>query len=455
MQLIHYILGKLLRSLSKIFTLSTLGKILGLVKIQLLTFYFGANAFTDALIIVLNIFWFWSNEIIYSLFSNTLIPKLAKLKDEDQRLIETFNIFKSANILSFTFFLLAIILNIYIVRLFAPSASNEFYSYSKWLIIYLSPIALLIPLTEIFTLYNQYKEKYFISTINMSVWNTFQIVAILISIYIFNKDINNLILFYSIFTIIGYLVTAHLQLNYSRYYHKFKVIDLISINLNGFFTQIKSNYKFLLSTILFQLNIYINLAFISKLDSGYITIYDIVVKIPNVFQSLLLSSLTIIFFNKISNDEKMLDYNFKKFSLGIFLLVLPLVLIVSVYGLDILNLIYGSKVFVNRVGVYELIVIAFINIYFMGKISLLIKSLILLNKPNILIISTLLGVIINAVVNFYFIDLFGLKGIITTTTIVNFILMSILQYNVLSRFTLFRLIPIDLLFVLFILYINL
>ena len=320
----------MLKSIAKVFSVSTIGKILGFIKILLLTRYFGASAFTDAIIIVVNIFWFWSNEIVFSLFSNTLIPKLAKVETDKIRIQETLKILTSANILTLFFFLCTVLIGRFVLYIFAPSASEEFFSNGVILMLVMSPIALLMPLTEIFTLLNQYKENYFISAINMSIWNIFQIIAILIS----NLFLSPILLIYlfGALTILGYIFTSFIQLNTAGYFKFYKIADLFKVSLSAFKESVSENYKFFLATIFSQINIYVNYAFISTLIVGSITIYDIILKIPNVFQSVLISTLAIIYFNAISNNLEKINFHFKRFNFGMIILILPILIIVKFYG---------------------------------------------------------------------------------------------------------------------------
>ena len=418
----------MLSKLTKVFSVSTVGKILGFVKIQLLTKHFGASVQTDVIIVVMNIYWFWSNEIIFSLFSNTLIPKLAKTEIRKEQVFETLKILCSANILTLFFLICAIFFGRWILFLFAPMASHDFFDYGVLFILVLSPLAILIPITEIFTLHNQYKERYIISGINMAVWNSFQIGAILIAQFYISPLL--LIYLFGGFTLIGYIVTSYLQLTTSDYFEYFKLNNLFYFSYKNFKINVIENSKFFISTILFQINVYINYAFISKLSGGSITIYDIILKVPYVFQSLLMSSMSMIFFNAISNENHRSSEYFWKFSKGMFVLILPLVIFANFFGIDLLNFIYGVDVFVGRDGVLTVLFVGFINVYFMGKLSLLIKTIIVNNKGKFLLISTILISLLNAVLNYFIVDLYGLAGVISTTLFLNILLTFALQSSI-------------------------
>lgn len=63
----------------------------------------------------------------------------------------------------------------------------------------------------------------------------------------------------------------------------------------------------------------------------------------------------------------------------------------------------------------------------MGKISLLIKAVIVNNRANYLLICTVSAVILNAILNFTFVHRYGLFGVSITTLIVNALLMLFLE----------------------------
>lgn len=420
----------MLKKLLKIFSVSTLGKVLGFIKIQLLTSFFGANIYTDALIIVINIYWFWSNEIIYSLFSNTLIPNLANENNQKGQSFQLIKVLASSNFLSLVFFLLIITFPKFVIYPFAPLASKDFFVTAEKLLFLLAPLAVLIPLTEIFTLANQFKDRFFISALNMSVWNLFQIISILISYFFL--DISKLIYLYAFLTICAYSITTVLQMRSSNFLNYFSIKKVFLFSFKSFKQSVITNYSYFISTVLFQINIYINYAFVSKLATGSITIFDVILKVPSVFQSLLLSSLAIIFFNIISKQQTLVIDYYWKISKNMFIVMLPLLALISMYGTSILHLIYSEELFTNRKNVDLILYTGFVNIYFMGKIALLTKVAIVKNKGRILLQANLIATFLNFILVYFLIDKFELHGVILITLFVNIFLTEVLQILLLS-----------------------
>lgn len=416
----------MLKKLLKIFSVSTLGKALGFIKVQLLTSFFGANIYTDALIIVINIYWFWSNEIIYSLFSNTLIPNLAKENSQKGQSFHLIKVLASSNFLSLVFFLLIVTFPKLIIYPFAPLASKDFFATAEKLLFFLAPLAVLIPLTEIFTLANQFKDRFFISAINMTIWNLFQIISILISYFFL--DISSLIYLYAFLTICAYFITTVLQMRSSNFMSYFRLKKVFIFSFKSFRQNVKNNYSYFISTVLFQINIYINYAFVSKLTIGSITIFDVILKVPSVFQSLLISSLAVIFFNIISKQEKLVIDYYWKISKNVFFAMLPLLALVSKYGTNILHLIYSEELFKNRESISVILFAGFVNMYFMGKIALLTKVAIVKNKGRVLLQTNLIGTLLNFILVYRLIDKFELPGVILITLSINIFITEVLQF---------------------------
>ena len=111
-------------------------------------------------------------------------------------------------------------------------------------------------------------------------------------------------------------------------------------------------------------------------------------------------------------------------------MILPIAIVAKIFGLDLLYLIYNKKVFIGRDGVLIVLFVGFINIYFMGKLSLLIKTIIVNEKGNFLLISTIFATLLNAILNYFAVDNYGLAGVITTTLLVNILLTLALQTSI-------------------------
>ena len=100
-----------------------------------------------------------------------------------------------------------------------------------------------------------------------------------------------------------------------------------------------------MSALLAQINIYVDMAFISSLDSGSISKYNIIIKLPELGQSLLVGSMGIVFLNRIVKESKKISFIFFRMLLILMLLFIPALLGVYFFGTDILYFIYGKESF--------------------------------------------------------------------------------------------------------------
>jgi putative peptidoglycan lipid II flippase len=417
----------MIKNISKIFFTTILGKLFGFLKIMLLIQFYGTNSLTDALIITISIYWFWSNIVVYSLFSVSLIPSLANIKSQKLQLFKTLRTIYSVNFISIFIFIAVLFLSKEIIYIFAPMNNQIFIENSNLLMIIMSPLLFLIPTTEIFTILNQYNNRMITASINLTIWNIFQVLAILISFYFF-KDNIYLVYFFGIFTLFGYIISSYIQLKASKYLEYFNFKNLFYTSFSSTRKSIINNYKFFLSVLLTQLNLYIDNFFISGLDAGYISKYNIIIKVPELVQSILISALVVVFFNKIINDKEKIKAIFIKFTIILLPLLVIGIIIVHFFGVDILYMIYSKKAFLGLDYFYiqKILYIITINVFLMIFIALLVKVFIANNKSKILLLASLFNVCINIISNYLLIDTYGIFGISMATLISSYILYSIL-----------------------------
>jgi len=417
----------MLKSISKIFFTTILGKLFGFLKIVLLIQFYGTNAFTDALIITISIYWFWSNIIVYSLFSVSLIPNLANTKSKKLQIFKTLKTLYSVNFISLLGFILVMIFSKEIIYVFAPLNDVIFLKNSNILMLMMSPLLFLIPTTEIFTILNQYNNRMITASINLTVWNIFQLIAIVLGFYLFENSIM-LVYIFGLFTILAYVVTSIIQIRVSGYFNYFNFSKLFFISYSLAKKSIVHNYKFFLSILLTQLNLYIDNFFISGLESGYISKYNIIIKVPELVQSLLISALVVVFFNKIVEDKRKIKSIFIKFSFLLFPFLLLGIIIIRFYGTDILYLIYGKDAFLGLDYYYiqNILYVISLNVFLMIFIALLVKVFVANKQSYVLLIASLLNVCVNIISNYLLIDNYGLFGISMATLVSSYILYSIL-----------------------------
>ena len=415
------------KNISDIFFTTILGKLFGFIKIVLLIQLYGTSSITDALIVVVSIYWFWSKIIVYSLFSISLIPELSKSNKEEQQIKLVVDTIKSVNLVSFIAFFLFFCLGNYIIYIFAPIQDEDFIKQSNTLLCLLSPLLFLIPTTEIFTILNQYKNKMRIASVNLTVWNILQIAGVILSFYVFEST-NTLVYLFAITSVIGYFITSLIQINSTNFFKYFSISSLFGFSLLKTIKIIRQNIVFFTATLLTQLNLYIDNFFVSQLDSGSISKYNIIIKVPELAQSVLISSLSVVFFNLIVKDENRIDEIFKKFSINLVPLIFLGLVLAFFFGVGFLNLIYGNQAFAGTSDqtIRMILIVIIVNIFFMIGVSLLVKIFVSLKKTKVLLIASIINVCVNVIANYYLIEEFHIYGVSLATLIATYILFSIL-----------------------------
>lgn len=411
-----------LDSVLKIFSTTLLGKVLGFLKIVLLIRLYGVSPLTDALIIVISIYWFWSSVVVYSLFSITLIPRLSSACSQKRQIFIALKTLYSVNTLALFVLFLLLFFTETLLYIFAPIEEARFINDSKVLLILMSPMLFLIPATEIFTILNQYNDRMIVASVNLAVWNSLQIFALLICFYSMT-DFTYLAYVFALFTVIGYVITSVIQLKYANFFSYFHVLSLARISLTNAKALIGRNWKFFTSVIMININLYIDNFFISGLSSGSLSKYNIIIKVPDVIQSLLVSSLVVVFFNIIVKNKEKARPLFGRFTLYFSFIFLVGLLLTNYFGVQILYLIYGSDAFqgMQAVEIVKILLIIVANVFFMISIALLLKIFIVHDQPNFVVVASSAHVIVNVIANYFLIDSYGLLGIAMATLIVNYL----------------------------------
>lgn len=418
-------------STSRIFFTTLLGKLLGFIKIVLLIRLYGVSQITDALIIVISIYWFWSSVIVYSLFSITLIPRLSRITSQKRQVFIALRTLYSVNTFAVIMFFLLILFNDSILFLFAPVSDDLFIDNSTMLLILMSPMLFLIPITEIFTILNQYNDRMITASLNLSIWNIFQIFAFIVCFYLIN-DTNSLIYVFAFLTVFGYVTTSIIQLLRSNYFKFFRAKSLLKLSTKNTILLVKRNYKFFASVIMLNLNLYVDNFFISSLANGNISKYNIIIKVPDVLQSLLVSSIAVVFFNIIAKNRNQAKPLFIKFSYFFAVFFVLGLAFVNIFGVEILYLIYGLDAFagLDELEMKRIFLIITANVFFMVSIALLFKIFIINEKSSFIFISSTVNVLINIIANYLLIKNYELLGIASSTLIANCIFYMILFFGI-------------------------
>ena len=141
-----------------------------------------------------------------------------------------------------------------------------------------------------------------------------------------------------------------------------------------------------------------------------------------------ISSLSVVFFNKIVEKNVQEKKIFLQFILYLSPLILIAVFLSNFIGSDFLYLIYNKSSFVGleKFELTGILNIISINVFFMISVSLLLKIYISKNLTNIILIATILNVVVNIMANYLLIKNYGIYGIAISTLISTYILNWIL-----------------------------
>ena len=407
----------MIKDISKIFFTSFTGKIFGFAKIVILINFFGTNSFTDALILVTSIFWFWSNLVVKSLSTASIVPKFGNATKPNQVLLASDTI-KSLNILSVLLLLLIFLYPEAIFKVFVPFASSEFLDYSTYLIKIMAPIVFFIAVTETFTLVNQYNSRMYVGSSNTIIINLAQASAILFTV-IHSPQPHVALQIYGFATLVAYIITSLIQISFASGLRMIILKNIFSFDFRRTKYLVNNYYFFLLSALLAQINIYVDMAFISSLDSGSISKYNIIIKLPELGQSLLVGSMGIVFLNRIVKESKKISFIFFRMLLILMLLFIPALLGVYFFGTDILYFIYGKESFegMSQAEILNILLVISVNVLIAVLVALFIKISIAKGKSKFLFFATLICAAINMIGNYLFIDDYGLLGVSIATLI--------------------------------------
>lgn len=340
------------RSIIELFSSSFLGRIIGLIRFQVVLFVFGQNILSDSIIYFTAFIWLVNNFFVIPSVNSSLIADLGA-NDQDQHVMIIQNLVKRISKLAIFIGIMSLII---VVFLNTNKGILNLDIISICLILMTFP---LLGINEIFSLYNQYKEKYFLYSFNPAVWNSVLIVGLF---FYWHFDLEDL-WFYFLFLLIAKILTVTIQFKYSKLKltwgkgdNEVKKTEKSEGNHNIFY-----NFAIIIFSGIsfFDLNI---LSIYSVV--GAVTVYTIFLKIPSLLQTIVTSSTLPVFFNRIVLKQATLVKSIMQF-VGLTLLLF--------LGIAVVYLIMGKwlfSIFFN----YELTEIDIADIY-LSLLYMLVSTL--------------------------------------------------------------------------------
>ena len=176
-------------------------------------------------------------------------------------------------------------------------------------------------------------------------------------------------------TLVAYIITSLIQISFASGLRMIILKNIFSFDFRRTKYLVNNYYFFLLSALLAQINIYVDMAFISSLDSGSISKYNIIIKLPELGQSLLVGSMGIVFLNRIVKESKKISFIFFRMLLILMLLFIPALLGVYFFGTDILYFIYGKESFegMSQAEILNILLVISVNVLIAVLVALFIK----------------------------------------------------------------------------------
>ncbi|MDB2512473.1 hypothetical protein N9X48_07290 [Luminiphilus sp.] len=397
-----------------------IGKVFGFLRYVLLLRLYGTDSAVDIIIFLISLVWFWSNTVVSSLFSIRLVPLLSTSQSELERGVALLKIFSGINAISILVALVILISPQSIVNAFSGSDDAVFLAEATaglWLLI---PLLILVPLTEVVTLYNQWRGSFKVVASNLVVWNFTQLIGLLyLSATHDPAHLDTFIFSFLVFLILGYLATSVIQLYFSRIASVEFSSMFFSFSVTNFLGLVRGNFKLVLGVLFLQLGIYIDNFFLLSLEAGSLSTYTGLARLCDIFQSLVGAALGAVVLNRVSLPEVIeIGWWYKIWTLWA-LSGVVFVIFCYFFGAEFVALIFGGEFQVmledgsSRV---TLLVLSFSAWLFVG-VLLLTKIFIARDKGNGLIIASVLGVCIKVFLTASWYAELGLMGVASASVI--------------------------------------
>ncbi|MFY0683213.1 MAG: hypothetical protein JXR20_01575 [Balneola sp.] len=249
-----------------------------------------------------------------------------------------------------------------IVLVLQFTGNGIYFSSLELILIFLIIIAL--GQNEVFSLYNQYKKKYFLYALNPGVWNTILILGIS-TMWLVNIQA---IYIYLLYMFLAILITIFIQ--YKKSGVSFNLTSKSSMFGKETITASK-NYWYNGVIILFMGTTFFDLNIITVFSvAGIVTVYTILLKLPELTLSIINGSVQPVYFNSIMNSLESIKKEFTRFLILSLLAFLGLGLFLYLMKGPIFEYMFNF----NITG-YETTLILMILMVFLASVSYMLARL--------------------------------------------------------------------------------
>lgn len=292
----------------ELFSSSLLGRLIGLLRFQVILYVFGQNEFSDSIIYFTTFIWLVNNFFVIPNVNSSLIADLTS-NDEENHSIIIINLIRKIIIVSLSSGFIALLV------VFLVIGNNDILSLDVLSLVLIFLTLPLLGVNEIVSLYNQYKGRYFLYSFNPVIWN---VILILCLVLYWILDIKNFYIYF-LFFFFAKLISLFIQ-------YKFSNLNLHQTYINRNLVNVKPsiNIYYTISIIIFSGITFFDLTILGIYSFvGAVTVYSILLKIPTLLMSLISSSALPVFFNRIIMKEGSLFKNLINFlGLSFFLFML-------------------------------------------------------------------------------------------------------------------------------------
>ena len=421
------------RSVNFLMMISLASKAMGFFRDIVLTFFWGANSVSDAFIIAITVPGTVCDLLIQAIAVG-FIPTYTEIVEHRTKLEgDLFTI-------SFIELLLICCMPIicfmglkpdFIIRLFA-SGFNEETNYIAAQFIRLTAFSLLFKMVvSVLTGYLQSNRQYVVPAFIGIPYDIIIIIGIVLSYHV-----DKIILPYSVI-IAGFVQAIVLVTSSKRKGLKFRTTR------NILTCDTKNVLKLLLPLMIIvganQINVIIDRTFASYLQSGAITILDYANKICLMIENIVVFSIVAILYPELGKDsasknEIAYAIHLKEASSKVIRYLIPASVYVMMLAYPIVSVLFGRGAFSasNVNDTAQCMVSYSIGIMFVALRTIYTRALYAIKKVKAVTIISVITLLVNIILNVFFVKLLGLKGLALATSIA-IIVTTAMMFGVLYR----------------------
>ena len=417
--------------------LTFLSRVFGYLRDLIITFFFGANTFTDSFYVAFRIPNLFRRLLAEGTLSSTLVPFFTKyINNEDENSFAKFRseIFSILILVLIFFTLLFFFFSKEIVSLFAFGFSENQLELSSQLLKRMSPFLFFISLSALNMGLLNSKGKFFAPAFSPVMFN----LAIIIVLFICHFFLELTIYSLSYAVLIGAIAQFLIQLPFVSQNHltyKFSLKNFLS-------KETKTVIKILIPQVVglgvYNLNILINTQFASFMADGsvtYLYLAERLLEFPLGIFAVSIATISLTQLSEFSNNKnlvKMSKYLNDKMAFLYFLLS-PCCIIFIFWGDSICDLLYvrGEFTISDSLFTYKALIAYSIGLIFVGGVRLLTQAFFAIKDTATPVKLAMINLILNAALCYFFsiVINFGFIGLALSSSISSIVLFFCLLYS--------------------------